>query len=584
MLFSCLVDADRIDTASAVRSHEAPPPAPLAPGERLKRLLSYIEQRASAVAEGPVKQARREVLEACLLAAQREENLFSLTVPTGGAKTLASMAFALRRAELLPEQIRRIIVVIPYLAIIEQNAQVFIDALGQDAILEHHSGDFERLKPQDDRFVPQEEDENEYRSPGLRQATENWDAPVIVTTSVRFFESLFSNRPADLRRMHNIARSVVVLDEVQTLPRKYLTPVLSMMKTLAGEWETTFVFCTATQPAFEKRAPGDSNDPRWEPGTIQEIMPDPGKVFGVLKRTHVEWLGGAAKPWSEIAAEMKQHGRALCIVNTRDQATALFSELKRLSGSTIRIFHLSTRMCAAHRLETLAAIRQRLAQRDRECLVVSTQLVEAGVDLDFPEVYRAMGPLDSIAQAAGRCDREGQLTLAAGSPAGRVVVFETEDGKLPPGVYREATDRTRALAAEGRASIHDPEAIREYFHRLYSEADSGQELQRLRGQHFRRLAAEFVLIADHTQAVIVPYDDLSRRLMARLREMRHLDRRLLRRLQRFIIGLYPGEWLTARRGAIGEVCHGSNLWFCNDGFYDPEIGIVLDPPASRLVI
>src|SRR5208283_1889658 len=269
-----------------------------------------------------------------------------------------SMAFALERARQLPEAVRRIIVVIPYLSIIEQNAQVFIDGLGGDCVLEHHSGNFERLQPKGD-------DDEAYKNPAQSNATENWEAPVIVTTSVRFFESLFSNRPSDLRRMHNIARSVVILDEVQTLPRQFVGPVLDVIRGLADRWKTTFLFCTATQPAFEKSAGASPKDVRWEPGTIQEIVPQPAELFERLKRVEVSWPGAGPTSWIEIADGMLAERRALCIVNTRDQASALYGALRRAAESgrvdPATILHLSTRMCAAHRVARIAEIRRRLA-------------------------------------------------------------------------------------------------------------------------------------------------------------------------------------------------------------------------------
>jgi CRISPR-associated endonuclease/helicase Cas3 len=241
-------------------------------------------------------------------------------------------------------------------------------------------------------------------------------------------------------------------------------------------------------------------------------------------------------------------------------------------------------MCAAHRLERIAEIWERVKRGD-SCLVVSTQLVEAGVDLDFPAVFRAMAPLDSIAQAAGRCDREGLLTRAAGKPAGRVIVFEPEDGKLPSDIYREATDRTRALAAEGRACIDDPQAIREYFHRLYGEADLGTDLQRHRRElHFRTVSDLFQLIDDRTLAIFVPYDENARKLIAELRMIGRPVGRLLRLLRRYTVGLYPGEVQAGLRGAIGELVPGMDLRFCREGFYDPHLGIVLTPPAGNMVV
>lgn len=564
MLFSCLVDADRIDSAGYERTGR-----PLEAASLLERLLQEIEKRAAKVNDGPVKRARAEVLAACRGAATRSGNIFSLTVPTGGAKTLSSMAFALQRAVAFPE-IRRIIVVIPFLSIIEQNAQVFIDAFGADAILEHHSGD-----------AKAEDEEEAYENPYRRQATENWDAPIIVTTSVRFFESLFSHRPADLRRVHNIARSVVILDEVQTLPRKFVQPILSMIQDLADNWQTTFLFCTATQPAFER---SQERDPRWPPGTVQEIMPSPRDLFQQLQRVEVHWPEKKST-WSEVADGLVSAGRALCIVNTRGDAVELYSEVLRDSAiDRESVFHLSTRMCPAHRLQTIARIKARLGKEGAPCVVVSTQLVEAGVDLDFPVVYRAVGPLDSIAQAAGRCDREGRLTAAAGRPGGKVIVFEPEVRRpLPSGVYKEATERTQAMMREGGLSIDDPACIRRYFDRLYGEANLGDELEQLRqAAKFRDVSDQFNMI-DQTWSFFVPFDADSRRLIGQLLGSGVLNLELRRKLQRYTVGLYEREFRKATsRGILREVRPGTEVWVCVEGMYDAEIGFITEPRTTLI--
>jgi CRISPR-associated endonuclease/helicase Cas3 len=378
MLFSCLVDADRLDSASRARSQET-----LQAAERLKSLLAFIERRAGQVSNGPVKTVRAQVLRDCLAAGAFPENLLSLTVPTGSGKTLASLALALQRAVEQPEKVRRVIVVIPYLSIIEQNAQVFADALGPGAVLEHHSGNFERLKVAGDRFaLDPVETESNYRPPWRNPATENWDAPIVVTTSVRFFENLFSNRPSDLRRLHNVARSVVILDEVQTLPRKFLNPLLSAMRGLAKDWNTTFVFCTATQPAFEKPERSQKSDPRWPKGEVREVIQNAPMHFETLQRVSVEWELNRPLPWPELARRMVQSRQALAIVNVRDHAMALFRAIKAEAPEFPGVFHLSTRMWAAHRLAKLAEIRARVSA-GAPCLVASTQLIEAGVDLDF---------------------------------------------------------------------------------------------------------------------------------------------------------------------------------------------------------
>jgi len=582
MLFSCLVDADRLDTASRSLSAES-----LRPEERLASLLKYIDARAAGVSEGIVKTVRAQVLRDCLAAGTFPENLLSLTVPTGGGKTLASLALALQRAIEQPGKVRRIIVVIPYLSIIEQNAQVFADALGAGAVLEHHSGNFERLKVKGDQFIPQpKEIDDSYSAPWKNPATENWDAPIVVTTSVRFFESLFSNRPSDLRRLHNVARSVVILDEVQTLPRKFLNPLLSAMKRLAKDWDTTFVFCTATQPAFEKPVGSDKSDPRWDQGTVREVIPNAPDHFQALRRVAVDWQIKEPSSWPRLAAVMLESGQALAIVNVRDHAAQLFQAMKSLAPEEPGLFHLSTRMCAAHRLEKFAQIRERLAAKER-CVVASTQLIEAGVDLDFPAVFRALAPLDSIVQAAGRCDREGRLTKEQGKPGGKLVVFRTEDGKTPPHEYKEATDITRNMAKRAPLSIDDPAVMHLYFHKYYGEADAlslGAGLEAKRDDvKFRDVAEEFEMISDYTQDVFVCRDEKSRAAIAELDAIGTMTSELRRKLQRYVVGLNPSEFLQARRGAVRQI-RDTDCWVCVDGFYTDDLGIVIAPAAASMVI
>jgi CRISPR-associated endonuclease/helicase Cas3 len=583
MLFSCLVDADRLNSASRSLSPET-----LQPKLRLKSLLAYVERRASEVPDGPVKSVRARVLQDCREAGVYPGNLLSMTVPTGGGKTLASMALALQRAIEQPDKVRRIIIVIPYLSIIEQNAQVFADALGADTVFEHHSGNFERLKAVGDKFVPDDPDEAEtaYRPPQETHATENWDAPIIVTTSVRFFESLFSNRPSDLRRVHNIARSVVILDEVQTLPRKFIHPLLSAMRGLAKDWNTTFVFCTATQPAFEKPDSSDKGDPRWPKGEIHEVIKESSSHFQTLQRVTAEWKLDEPLPWPEVARRMLTSGQSLSIVNLRQHARELFGALKAQAPAHPGIFHLSTRMCGAHRLATIAKIRERL-KKNEPCLVASTQLIEAGVDLDFPCVFRALAPFDSIVQAAGRCDREGRLTAELGAPGGKLVVFRTEDGKTPPHEYKEATDITAAMARSAPLSVHDPVAMTRYFHRYYGDADAsalGAGIEAARETaHFKKVAEEFRMITDYTQDVFVPWDDESRDLIRKLEAIGVMTRELRRKLQRYVVGLSPGEFFRAKLSAIKPIRQ-TDLWVCVDGLYKDDVGIDIDPSAASMVV
>lgn len=571
VLFSCLIDADRIDTAKHGGA-EISSAEPLNAGQRLRGVLRMAAEKARGMTEGPVKSARSAVLEACLNAAGRAGPLFSLTVPTGGAKTLASMAFALRRAELFPKRIRRVIVVIPFLSIIEQNAKVYRDAMGDDAVLEHHSG----------IWGTEDERNGAYVNPARRLATENWNAPVIVTTSVRFFEALFSNKPKDLRRMHNVARSVVILDEVQTLPRERVGPILSMMRGLAEDWGTTFVFCTATQPAFEKR--GDAkDDPRWAPGTLDEIMPEPKKMFAQLRRVEVRWPErGEKKTWNALAEDVRHERRALIIVNTRNHALKLF---RMLAPAGPHVLHLSNNMCPAHRLQRLAEIRGRLDRRE-DCIVVSTQLVEAGVDLDFPAVWRSMGPLDSIVQAAGRCDREGKLTRELGRPGGRLVVFQPEENQMPPGAYREAAGITETLAAAGPLSIDDPDMIRAYFDRYYCGALDSDGIEGLRrGLKFASVTDRFAMIDDSSYSVIVPLDEAATQMLNALRFGAPSALGMLRRLQRYTVNLWESDFRKGvTLGAIYRVKEEQEIWACREGFYDEQTGLRLEPGPDQFVV
>jgi len=577
MLFSCLVDADRLDTAGRPAIQQ-----PLDPAGLLGRLLGHLRSLSQKTPDGFVKRAREEVLQDCLAAGEFPERLLSLTVPTGGGKTFASMACALQRAAIRPDAYRRIIVVIPYLSIIEQNAERYELVFGRDAVLEHHSGSFDRLRERNgERYVPSsgEQDENNYEAVRFHPETENWDSPLIVTTSVRFFESLFSNRPSDLRRVHNIARSVVIHDEVQTLPRRLLAPLLAMIKELADDWGCAFIFSTATQPAFQ-RPPSAPHDSRWEPGTIKEIIRRPETIRSSLKRVNIQWELEQPVLWPDLARRMLAERQSLAVVNVRDHAAELFdsavAQALDQDFDPSGVFHLSTRMCAAHRLHVLKIISQRL--RDNlPCCVVSTQLIEAGVDLDFPIVFRALGPLDAIFQAAGRADREGLLTEQLGYPGGRVVVFLPKEHRLPPNEYTEATGKTEALAREFSPQVDSNEAIQRYFERYYGEGgDLGENLQALRTieKHFQfaTLADEFEMISHRTRDVFVPYDEQARDAIEDLRVIKRLTRDLRKRLQRYVVGLNPNEFARAK-GVLYQILMGSELWVAVEQAYSDTKGL-----------
>jgi CRISPR-associated endonuclease/helicase Cas3 len=483
-LFSALVDADFLDTEAHWQPDAGARRQTVVDLETLASRLEAAQDRLSGREGDPVNAARHEVYEASRRAAVLPPGFFRLTVPTGGGKTRSVLAFALRHA--LAHDLRRVIVVSPYLTISDQTADVFRDVLGDDrVVLEHHS---DAGRHDDPEGPPTPE------AVWRRLAAQNWDSPVIVTTAVQFFESLFGRLTTVCRKVHRIARSVVVLDEAQTLPPHLLAPILDVLKELVAHYGVSVVLCTATQPAFA-HAPGFEDLPE-----VREIAPDPPRLFRILKRVTYEWPALTERwDWSRAAATLREEPQALAIVNTKNDALALLDELDDADA-----LHLSTFLCAAHRRDVLARVRAKLRRGD-SCRVVSTQVVEAGVDIDFPFVLRAVGPLDRIVQAAGRCNREGKL------PSGRVVVFDPEAGRQPQGAYRTGGDVTWTMLRKGDVDPDDPVTFERYFARLFGSVSLDSEgVQALRaGLNYERVAAKFRLIQDDTVSVFVRYRGIS---------------------------------------------------------------------------
>ena len=548
MLFSCLVDGDFLDTEKFMDGEKGRSRGTFSSVvELLSKLDKHMTQLMAEAKTTSVNRVRAEVLRQCRKRASDAPGLFSLTVPTGGGKTLSSLTFALNHA--IHHKKHRVIYVIPYTSIIEQTAGTFRDIFGEN-VVEHHSN----LDP-------------EKETAKSRLATENWDAPVIVTTNVQFFESLFAARTSSCRKLHNIVNSVVVLDEAQLLNPEFLQPIMSTINLLAQYYGVTFVLSTATQPALNSRE-GFGWTFRGLDG-VREIMADPDALYRDLKRVTVEMPLDfhARRRWEDIATELKAHGSVLAVVNTRRDCR----ELHRLMpGGTI---HLSAAMCGEHRSRVITGIRERLKKKVL-IRVVSTQLVEAGVDIDFPVVYRALSGLDSIAQASGRCNREGE------EKRGKVVVFVPPKSS-PPGTLRRAEQTTISLLSGSKSDPMARELFTRYFEHFYVKADSldkhgindllTRDARELKIQ-FRTAAEKFQLIDDvESQAILVWYGE-SQALIGKLKKDGP-EWWLMRKLQRYSVNLSRRAVdKLVQSGEVQEVWPGIFAQAVST-LYDDEVGV-----------
>jgi len=565
MLFSALVDADFLDTERYMDPDKFASRNHWPELESLAALFDAHMAALSAKAEAtPINALRAGILRQCREAAQRDPGLFSLTVPTGGGKTLSGMAFALEHAR--RHEKRRIIHVIPYTSIIEQTANVFRDIFG-DAVIEHHSN---------------AETGPERESSASRLACENWDAPIVVTTNVQFFESLFASRTSRCRKLHNIVDSVVILDEAQLLPPEFLQPILDVLNLLTRHYGVTVVLSTATQPALASREYFDASKNLRGLDAVREIIGNPDALYAALDRVHVRLPDNwdQLTDWPHLAEALAANDSTLAIVSTRKDARALW---ECMPEGTL---HLSALMCGAHRSRVIDDIKKRLAA-GVPTRVVSTQLVEAGVDVDFPVVYRALAGLDSVAQAAGRCNREGRLT-----GKGEVVVF-IPPKPAPPGLLRQGENACRAVLH----GVADTPLVRTrfaaYFERLYHgcELDKAGICDhlfmaggRLDGNElavdFRTAAAKFRLIDDEDSVpVVVLYRgsdgrDMQVEQWIALLRRDGLQRWLMRKLQRYIVNLHRREASSLlERGDIEEVLPGLHVQR-GDGLYDATLGLL----------
>jgi len=556
MLFSSLVDADFLDTERFME-----------PELFSKRKKDYdlnilykklqIKLKTFENPKSEIGRIRNDILKSCIEASFLPPGFFTLTVPTGGGKTLSSLAFALNHC--IKNNLDRIIYTIPYTSIIEQNAEVFKNILGQENVLEHHSnynfdvedGDFEEIAY--------------YK----KLAVQNWEAPLIVTTNVQFFESLFAAKPSKCRKLHNIANSVIILDEVQTLPLKYKDPCMTALKELVENYNCSVVMCSATIPPLNSK----SSDVKVD--NICEIIKNPKSLYEKLRRTKVQTIENIDDV--SLSEKIKEYDSVLCVVNTKKHALKLH---KLIENS----YHLSTYMCPKHRKEVIRKIREDLKNKI-PAKVISTQLIEAGVDLDFPCVFRSITGIDSIVQAAGRCNREGKLKC------GEVFVFKSNERHAVPKGFLSRTASVADDISRKYEDLTSIDAVCEYFNMLYNlerNFDEKNILDDLENRNlefsFKSAASKFKLIENDTISIIVPYDDEAKSLIDVLEE--NFDREILNKLNQYTVNLYENEVKKLEeRGRIRSLKNLEDILILSkDCFYDKNFGIIIPDEDEVLML
>lgn len=559
MMFSSLVDADFLDTEEFMSNGTVK----RLEGDGLEVLLERLENHISKWdnPQSKLNKLRTQMLNECISSGQNDsDKLFTLTVPTGGGKTISSLAFALNYA--VKHKKKRVIYVIPYTSIIEQNAEIFKNILGRENVIEHHSNN---------EFNKSNEETNIQEM----LACENWDAPVVVTTAVQFFESIFSNRTSKNRKLHNIADSVVIFDEAQMLPVDYLYPCVTAMWQLVNSCKTTVVLCTATQPSLESffKASSKSN----MPFIIKEICPTATKVTDDFLRAKFLYDGKLED--DELALKINENEQVLCIVNKKSHAKNLYS----LIGSSDDNFHLSTYMYPIHRKTVIAEIKRRLLNNEN-CRVISTSLIEAGVDIDFPTVYRAISGIDSILQAGGRCNRENKRSVDESI----VHIFDTEH----IGKYQQMnTSVARDVINKYQDKIYQPEAVKMYFDNLYYYRNASRDMstfdikgvvKSMEALEFKTVSEKFKIIENNTKTLYIPTLENKAEIEA-LRNGNY-SRELFRSLQQYSLNLYDYDFKKLDYISAIEVVDGSFYILANLDYYDDKTGLIIPEQNSGVGI
>ena len=556
-LYSCLVDADFLDTESFMN----PEQAKMREGKKtinelfplLEKYLADLKERSK---ETPVNHIRQKVQDACSNAAESEPGFYSLTVPTGGGKTLSSLLWAMKHAVKYGK--KRIIIAIPYTSIIVQTASILREIFGEENVLEHHSN------------INEDNSTDRELKLQLKLATENWDYPIVVTTNVQLFESMYSNRPSDCRKLHNICNSVLILDEAQTLPIEFLQPIVNALKTYQRQLGTSVLFTTASQPTLEGTHINPNNPSVKLAGIdkIREIIPADFKLHDSLRRVNIHMESGLTTA-EDIASEMTKHKRVLCIVNTRKVAQEIFSKLPN-EGQTL---HLSRMMCPKHVSDTIDKIKEALKSDEHSIIrVVATQLIEAGVDIDFPVVLRQEAGLDSVLQAAGRCNREGKLDSAD------AYVFSL--GKpLPPGFITQTNNARKNMLSRNFDWL-GPEAMKEYFRQLYAQITTfdkiniKQYLEKSCEFQFRTASEKFHLIDDKAISVIVNWKD-SMDWADKLKN-EGPSYQIMKQLSSYTVNIYERDFNKLKSGGlIDEIFEGIFVIPDREQYHE-KVGLVTD--------
>ncbi|MBM3328907.1 MAG: CRISPR-associated helicase Cas3' [Calditrichaeota bacterium] len=576
MLFSCLIDADFLDTErhfdverkGDIRAETNYPDISQLKERFFLNHAEFLTTKAKEFGLEPsLFDLRNKVFDASCRAGESASSQFSLTVPTGGGKTRAALVFALTHA--VAHNKKRIIVALPFTSILDQMADEYREIFGVEAFLEHYTGA--------GSYVESAEGTESIEETRRRLAAENWDAPIILTTTVQLFDSLFANSTSACRKLHNIAGSIIILDEVQTLPVGFLDPICDVLKQLTESYGVTLLLSSATQPALDSIKSAYRLTPT-------PIIDKPERLYQKLRRVRYEVEISEPWSWERVAEEMMANEQAMTIVNTRADSLKLFECLNERGGSAL---YLSTYLCGAHRRKVIEKIKT-LLKEGRPCRLVTTQIVEAGVDIDFPLVLRAVGPLDRIVQAAGRCNREGRL----GERGGRMIVFQPAEGRMPRGVFETGAGAFVSIFRRNAFDPDDPKTFPDYFSELYilqgSKGLDAKKIQELRDQrvlNFPEVAAKFSIIEDDwKESVVVGYGDQS--ADERVRQVQEKSarepRRIFSALQPYTAELYQHQVEKARRNGLVVELDGILCWM---GKYDSLVGIarIEQNPESHIL-